>query len=129
MKRVVISIGTLLLALGLCGLSTRYAIKVVKQGSTTTSFQFEPSGGSDATVKANTFLVVKRDASGQWNYKNPMWEIQLSPGRSKPISQIEYGRVPDGFKETTKAIPLDKSTHYLAVGLTPGSGGSIEFEN
>lgn len=125
MKRVLISLGVLLLALVICGMSSRYTIKVVQKSASSISFQLDGSGQSNAEV--NTFLVVKRDDSDHWDYKNPAWAFELSPGSSKPLSHITYGQAPAGFVETTKAAPLVHGTHYLAVGLAPGSGGSVEF--
>lgn len=128
MKRALISLGLVLLALALCGLSSRYTIKAVQRDTSLISFQFEPSHPSKADgVEVNTFLVVKHDDSGQWDYKHPMWAFGLSPGSAKLLSTILYGQVPAGFTETTKAKALTHGAHYLAVGLSPGSGGSIEF--
>lgn len=127
MKRVSISLSWLLLALTLCGLSSRYTIKVEQQGALPTSFQFERSGLSKGGVEVNTFLVVKRSSSGQWDYKKPAWEFGLSPGSAISLSHVTYGQVPAGFKEAKEAMPLERGAHYLAVGLAPGSGGSVEF--
>lgn len=114
-----------MLVLALCGMSSRYTIKVVQRDATSISFHLEAHGQSD--VKVNTFLVVHSDNSGQWDYKNPVWAFELPPGSSMPLSNIQYGQAPAGFKETTKAVPLVRGNHYLAVGIAPGSGGSAEF--
>ena len=128
MKSVLMSLALFLLAFNLCGMSSRYTIKVVHDGASLISFHFKGSGAPKAGgVEVNTFLVVKRDDSGHWDYKNPMWAFELSPGNAKPLSNVTYGEVPVGFAETTKAKPLERDVHYLAVGLTPGSGGSVEF--
>jgi len=117
-----------LLAFSLCGLSSRFGIKVLQQNSATLCFKFGDTGPSKSSgVKINTFLVVKKGDSGQWDYKSPVWAFELTPGSAKPLSRVTYGQVPAGFAETTKASPLTEGTHYLAVGLSPGSGGSAEF--
>ena len=118
-----------LLAFLLCGLSSRFGIKVVRQEHGQVSFElskFHVIGGAN-DVDVNSFLVAEKNETGQWDYKNPMWAFELSPGSSKPLSKITYGQAPMGFTETTKAKPLIRGVHYLAVGLSPGSGGSAEF--
>lgn len=126
MKRALISFGLLFFALTLCGLSSRYTIKAVGEGLV--SFQFERSNPSNASgIEVNTFLVVERDDFGQWDYKHPMWAVDLSPGNAKLLHTITYGHVPAGFTEAAKPRALIRGVHYLAVGLSPGSGGAIEF--
>jgi hypothetical protein len=128
MKRALISFGLLFFALTLCGLSSRYTIKAVREGGGLVLFQFERSDPSKANgVEVNTFLVVERDDSGQWDYKHPMWALDLSPGSAKLLYTITYGQVPAGFTEAAKPRALIHGVHYLAVGLSPGSGGAIEF--
>lgn len=72
-------------------------------------------------------LVVRLNASDEWDYKHPMWAFKVGPGSAKPLSRVMYGAVPSGFAETTKASTLVGGVRYLVVGLSPGSGGSAEF--
>ena len=78
-------------------------------------------------MEINTFLVIRKNGSGQWDYKRPVWAFHLPPGSAKPLSTVVYGQVPAGFTEAAKAIALDHGVDYLVVGLSPGSGGSAEF--
>jgi hypothetical protein len=125
-RRIVFLIGVAMCALALCGLSSKYTIQVTQSETSSISFKLTPYGRS-GEVDLNNFLVVKRDNFGKWDYRNPLWAFELPPGSSKPISKIIYGKVPLGFTETVKAKALAQGVHYLAVGLSPGAGGSIEF--
>jgi hypothetical protein len=113
----------------LCGFSSRFDIKVVQQGHDLPSFELSKASSihDGGGIQVNTFLVVQRNGSEQWDYKNPVWAFELAPGSTKPLSKIIYGQVPAGFNETTKALELIHGTHYLVVGLSPGSSGSAEF--
>lgn len=113
----------------LCGFSSKFNIKVLQQGHDAPSFELRKIGllRSECGVEINTFLVVQRDKSGQWDYKSPVWSFELAPGSAKPLSKVTYGKAPEGFTEKAKALELVRGIHYLAVGLSPGSGGSAEF--
>jgi hypothetical protein len=127
MKRALMGIGSFPLALALCGMTSRYVIRVVQEGSSI-SFEFERNVLSlDGAVEVNSFFVASRGELGKWDYKHPLWAFALAPGAAKHVSRITYGRVPVGFKETTKAMPLAQGAHYLMVATTAGSGGSVEF--
>jgi hypothetical protein len=128
MKRILLSLGLVLSSLVLCGLSSKYAIKVVQEEKSPISFEFEwPTRSKVEVVEVNNFFVAEKNDSGKWGYQNPMWAFHLVPGSAKPLSKIIYGQVPTGFTETAKAKPLIHGVHYIAVGLSPGSGGSVEF--
>lgn len=113
----------------LCGFSSRFGIKVAQQDHELLSFELSKSSliGASKNVEINSFLVAEKNEAGQWDYKKPMWAFDLSPGSSTPLSKITYGQVPAGFTETTKAKALMHGVHYMAVGLSPGAGGSVEF--
>lgn len=116
-------------ALALCGFSSKFNIKVIQQDHNVPSFELSKNTMlrmSDG-VEINTFLVVQKNKSGQWDYRNPAWSFALVPGSAKILSTVTYGQVPDGFTEKAKASGLISGAHYLAVGLSPGSGGSAEF--
>ena len=110
--------------LTLFGMSFKYDITVVNESSSSTSFVLA-KGKEGAAV--NTFLVVKRDDAGRWDYKHPAWSFELPPGSSNSLKKVTYGHVPDGYSETTKAETLKQGEQYLVVGTAPGSGGSVEF--
>jgi len=119
----------LLSTLTLCGMSSRYAINVLQRNAHPVSFQLkDPNASGDSGVQVSAFLVVRRNETGKWDYKAPTWSFDLSPGQARPPTQVIYGHVPIGFKETTKATPLERGVRYLAMGTSPGSGGSVEFE-
>jgi hypothetical protein len=111
------------------GFSSIFNIKVVRIDHGSPSFkmsQFKIFGNRNE-VELNSFLVVKRNTSGEWDLKKPMWAFDLSPGSAKPLSKIVYAQVPSGFKEVAKAKVLIHGVSYLAVGFAPGSSGSTEF--
>lgn|ERR1700723_739540 len=113
----------------LCGLSGKFEIKVLQQGHNSPLFEFGSRNllSSREGVEINNFVVVTRNQSGNWDYASPVWAFGLAPGSSKPLSEVVYAHVPDGFNETTKASELVPGVHYMAVGLSPGMGGSAEF--
>lgn len=113
----------------LCGFSSKFNIKVLQQDHNLPLFELSKTSffQTSGNVEINTFLVVRKNGSGEWDYKSPMWAFDIVPGSAKPLSTIAYGQVPPGFTEKTKAIALADGVHYLAVGLSPGSGGSAEF--
>lgn len=117
------------LILALCGLSSGFSIKVSQIDGSAPSFKLGRIGLLHAgnEVEINTFLVVSKNVSGQWDYKNPMWAFKVDPGSSKPLAHVMYGSLPNGFEETAKASSLVSGTRYLVVGLSPGSSGSAEF--
>jgi hypothetical protein len=113
----------------LCGLSGRFEIKVLQEAHSPPLFVFgsqrhPPSRGG---VEINSFLVVKKNQTGKWDYESPVWAFGLAPGSSSRLSKVEYAHVPDGFNEATKATELVRGVSYLAVGLSPGLSGSEEF--
>lgn len=119
----------LIIIFTLCGFSSRFDIKVVQLGHDLPSFELSKASSihDGGGIQVNTFLVVQRNGSEQWDYKSPIWAFELTPGSTKPLSKVIYGQVPAGFKETAKALELIPGTHYLVVGLSPGSSGSAEF--
>lgn len=114
----------LLFPVVLFGMSSKYGITVVRDGQSSISFLIEEGkkGG-----RVNTFLVVTRNDAGQWDYKHPVWSFELSPGDSTTLQRVTYGDVPDGYVETKKAEFLSPGRRYLAVGMAPSAGGSVEF--
>lgn len=124
----IFTLGILALALAVCGFSSKFSIEVSQAGDVP-SFQLTQRGSlhADDEVEINTFLVVRKNASDQWDYENPMWRFKVEAGRARPLSRVTYGTVPSGFEETTRASNLVVGTSYLVLGLSPGSGGSAEF--
>lgn len=118
-----------ILALALCGFSSKFSIKVSQVDGSAPSFDLRKKDFLHASsgVEINTFLVVKKNASGEWDYKDPIWAFKVEPGSAKPLSIVMYGSLPNGFSETAKASNLVGGTRYLVVGLGPGSSGSVEF--
>jgi len=114
----------LIFPLMLFGMSSKYGITVIGEGPSSISFLL---GEGKKGAEVNTFLVVKRNDVGQWDYKHPVWSFELSPGSSMSLKRVTYGDVPFGYSETTKAAALESGTQYLAVSTAPGSGGSVEF--
>lgn len=125
-SRVVLS---LFIILSLCGLSSRFTIKVSQLQGHVPNFQIMGShfGTIGGNVEINSFLVVKKDAVGQWDYKHPVWTFRLPPGSGKELSKFTYGEVPSGFVETTRAMKLTAVTSYLVLGFGMGSDGSAQF--
>ncbi|HTV83818.1 MAG TPA: hypothetical protein VME63_00305 [Dyella sp.] len=119
----------LLFVVLLCGLSSRFAIVVSQSQGQAPSFVIKRTshGLLGESVEINSFSVVKKNDAGQWDYKHPVWAFDLPPGTGKELSKVNYGQVPAGFIERTKALKLTSGITYLVLGFGLGSDGSVQF--
>ena len=117
------------LSLVLCGFSSSLTVKVSQDLGGVPVFEISKNSTSRPGdgVEINVLLVVQKNASGEWDYKKPLWEFKLDPGSAKALSTVTYGSLPDGFTEVVKASSLVRGTHYLVACRGPGAGGSSEF--
>lgn len=90
------------------------------------TFAFADRSSFSPTVEIGD-LGVFRMRDGNWDYRNPEWNIKLSPGRSLPLESVRYGSVPEGFAQTAPARPLEAGVRYQVVAFGPGAAGSAEF--
>lgn len=74
----------------------------------------------------NAFYVFS-EVNGAWDYKHPIWSLQLPPGTSKTVENVLYGEVPAGFEEHSRPAPLMRGAKYQAAAFGPGCGGNVEF--
>jgi len=83
------SLALLLSALALCGMSSRYVIKVLQGNAHFVSFQFQGANGSGSNcVQVNTFLVVKQNEAGKYKRADHGWTLlleELGELRASPI--------------------------------------------
>ena len=121
--------GLLLSILMLLGFSSRFNITVQWQTDRSPTFELSNSSflHSDKPVGINTFMVVGKNKLSQWDYKNPAWAFSAPPGSTNPVKKLTYGKMPPNFTERAKPQQLIRGAKYLAIGLNPGSGGSVEL--
>ena len=72
-------------------------------------------------------LAVVLEREGVWDYGNPIWEFEFTPGHSKRVREVQYGITPDGFEELKKSDPLIPGAKYLVIGASAGGIGHTVF--
>lgn len=129
MKKLFLGVAFMCVIATLCGFSSKFSIKVLQPANQPPSFELVANklSPSQLSVRINTFLVVKKDSAGKWDYRHPVWSFKVRPGTGIELSKVIYGQVPKGFVEVSKAVVLSSGVKYLAVGLGMGSDGAAEF--
>lgn len=120
--------GVLLAAIFLTGMSTSFNVLTDLVPPEGPYFKLEQRGllWGEKPVQLNSLNVVEKK-DGEWDYKNPLWAVSLEPGQALTVGKVQYGRVPNGFSESTKPRPLVPGTLYQVYGIGAGSNGSQQF--
>ena len=79
------------------------------------------------------FSVAEVDDDGRWTNENgvikPMWAIEVT--ENVKLRNVQYGQLPEGWKEISPSVPLELDTWYTAAEhyfRFHEDGGHVESE-